>query len=55
MTSRDVADALADEGIQIDHRIVLLDPPIKHLGVYQVDVKLAPEVVAKVKVWVVAK
>ena len=26
-----------------------------HLGVYTVDVRLAPEVVAKVKVWVVAK
>jgi large subunit ribosomal protein L9 len=55
VTSRDIADSLADEGIQIDHRKVLLDPPIKHLGVHQVEVKLAPEVVAKVKVWVVAK
>lgn len=55
VTNRDIADALAEEGIEIDHKKVVLDQPLKHLGVYQVDVKLAPEVTAKVKVWVVAK
>jgi large subunit ribosomal protein L9 len=55
VTSRDVADALHEEGVEIDHRKILLDQPIKHLGVYTVDVKLATEVIAKVKVWVVAK
>lgn len=55
VTIRDIADALAEEGIEIDHKKIVLDQPIKHLGVYTVDVKLATEVVAKVKVWVVAK
>lgn len=55
VTARDIADALHDEGIEVDHRKVLLDHPIKHLGVYSVDIKLAPEVIAKLKVWVVAK
>jgi len=55
VTARDIADALAEEGVQVDHRKVLLQQPIKHLGVYHVDIKLAPEVVAQVKVWVVAK
>ncbi|MBM4397159.1 MAG: 50S ribosomal protein L9 [Deltaproteobacteria bacterium] len=55
VTTRDIADALAEEGIELDHRKVVLDAPIKNLGVFHVDVKLAPEVVAKVKVWVVAK
>jgi large subunit ribosomal protein L9 len=55
VTNRDIADALAEEGVEVDHRKVHLDPPIKNLGVFTVDVKLAPEVVAKVKVWVVAK
>ncbi len=55
VTVRDIADALAEEGITIDHKKIVLDEPIKHLGVYTVDVKLATEVVAKVKVWVVAK
>ncbi len=55
VTIRDIADALAEEGIVVDHKKIVLDSPIKHLGVYTVDVKLAAEVVAKVKVWVVAK
>jgi len=55
VTIRDIADALAEEGIEIDHRKIVLDQPIKHLGVYSVEVKLSTDVVAKVKVWVVAK
>lgn len=55
VTSRDIAAALADEGFEIDHRAIRLDNPIKHLGIYHVEVKLAPEVIAQVKVWVVAK
>jgi len=55
VTNRDVADALAEEGVQIDHRTIQLEMPIKDLGAFEVPVKLAPKVVAMVKVWVVAK
>ncbi|NOZ00400.1 MAG: 50S ribosomal protein L9 [Deltaproteobacteria bacterium] len=55
VTTRDITVALADEGFEIDHRKVKLESPIKHLGIYHVDVKLATDVAAQVKVWVVAK
>jgi len=55
VTTRDITAALADEGFEIDHRKIKLESPIKHLGIYHVDVKMAAEVVAQVKVWVVAK
>ncbi len=55
VTARDIAAALADEGFEVDHRAIRLDNPIKQLGIYRVEVKLAPEVIAQVKVWVVAK
>ena len=55
VTNRDIAVALAEEGFSIDHRQISLEAPIKHLGIFYADVKLAPDVVAKVKVWVVAK
>jgi large subunit ribosomal protein L9 len=55
VTSRDIADALADEGIEVDHKRIVLEAPIKNLGIYHVDVKLGFELIAKVKVWVVAK
>jgi large subunit ribosomal protein L9 len=52
---RDIADALKEQGVPVDHRKIVLAEPIKSLGMFTVDVKLAHDVVAKLKVWVVAK
>ncbi|MGM0574630.1 MAG: 50S ribosomal protein L9 [Myxococcota bacterium] len=54
VTSKDIAQALTDEGIDIDRRRILLDQPLKALGVYEVGVKLHRGVRAQIKVWVVA-
>lgn len=54
VTTKDIADALLDEGIQIDRRQISLDGPLKSLGVYEVDVKLHRDVSATIKVWVVS-
>ena len=54
VTSRDIADALANEGMTIDSRKISLDTPLKALGVYEVSVKLHRDVVSQLKVWVVA-
>jgi large subunit ribosomal protein L9 len=55
VTSRDVEAALAEKGVRIDRKKIHLDEPIKSLGVYTLDVKLAADVTAKLKLWVVAK
>jgi large subunit ribosomal protein L9 len=55
VTARDIAQALGSQGITVDHTQVVLEEPIKQLGVYQIPVKLHQEVEASVKVWVVAK
>jgi large subunit ribosomal protein L9 len=55
VTSRDVEEALAEKGVKIDRRKIVLDEPIRSLGVYTLDVKLAHDVIGKIKVWVVAK
>ena len=55
IASHDIAQALKEEGLEIDKNIILLAEPIKALGIYEVDVKLHPEVPAKVKVWIVKK
>ncbi|MDD2752257.1 MAG: 50S ribosomal protein L9 [Candidatus Omnitrophica bacterium] len=55
ISAHDVAEALKEEGFEIDKNIILLDEPIKSLGIYEVSVKLHPEVIAKVKIWVVKK
>ena len=53
VTSQNIADLLADNGFDIDKKKIVLEDPIKALGVYDVPVKLAPEVTGVVKVWVV--
>lgn len=53
VTSADIAEALQKEGIVVDKRRIQLAEPIKSLGIYTVPVRLHPEVVAEVKVWVV--
>ena len=55
ITAQDIAAALKEEGFDIDKNLIDLAEPIKSLGIYEVPVKLHPEVLAKVKVWVVKK
>lgn len=53
VTSHDIAKAVSDQGFQVDHRQVILEEPIKKLGVYTVPVRLHREVEVAIKVWVV--
>jgi len=53
VTSSDISAMLAEEGIEIDRRIIDLPEPIKALGVYNVPIKLHADVIAHVKVKVV--
>jgi large subunit ribosomal protein L9 len=53
VTSQDVAQLLQEKGFDIDRRKIVLEEPIKALGIYEVSIKLHSDVVAKVKVWVV--
>jgi len=55
VTSSDIADALAAQGIEIDRRKILLDQPIKTLGEHEVDIKLNAGVNALIKVSVVSE
>lgn len=53
VTSQDIAQLLAEKGFDIDKRKIVLDEPIKALGVYTVPIKLHSEVETNVRVWVV--
>jgi large subunit ribosomal protein L9 len=55
VTNRDIADQLKKAGIEIDHRWVQLDAPVKALGKYETSVRLAAGVTATMKFWVVSK
>ncbi len=51
--SADIAEQLADQGFEVDKRVIELEQPIKAIGVYKVPVRLHPNVHAEVRVWVV--
>jgi large subunit ribosomal protein L9 len=55
VTTRDIAEALQQQGVTIDSKKIHLDEPIKALGLTEVSIKLGRGVQAKIKVWVVKK
>jgi large subunit ribosomal protein L9 len=55
VTSRDIAEAMKEQGVTVDARKIHLAEPIKALGMTEVQVKLGRGVSANVKVWVVKK
>ncbi|MGI6727116.1 MAG: 50S ribosomal protein L9 [Anaerovoracaceae bacterium] len=51
ITSKDIAENLMEQHkIEIDKRKIALDNPIKQTGEHTVEVKLHPEIIAKLKV-----
>lgn len=50
VTNRDVADALAGQGIEVDRAKIQLEEPLRSLGTHRVEVRLLPEVRAHVTV-----
>jgi large subunit ribosomal protein L9 len=55
VTTQHIADLLAKQGFVVDRRDIMLEEPIKALGVYTVPIKIEREIVANLKVWVVKK
>ena len=53
--AHEIAEVLKAEGFAINKNIIDLAEPIKSLGIYEIPVKLHPDVTAMVKLWVVKK
>jgi len=53
ITNQNIAELLAEKGFEIDRKKIILDEPLKALGVFEIPIKLHTHVEAKVKVWVV--
>ncbi|MBR1867507.1 MAG: 50S ribosomal protein L9 [Clostridia bacterium] len=54
ITSKEIAEKLADDGFEVDKKKILLKEPIKNAGSYTVEIKFLPDVVSSVKVKVEA-
>jgi len=55
VTSSDIEAALTKDGFDISKKNIIIEDPIKNLGVYTVSIKIAKAVDANIKVWVVAE
>jgi len=53
VTAADIAQQLAQQGFEIEKRMVDLHEPIRALGVYRVPVRLHADVKPEIKVWVI--
>jgi len=55
ITTTEIAHALKEEGFDIDKNSIVLEEPIKTLGIFEIPIQLHPEVSAKIKLWIVKK
>lgn len=55
VTPQMIADELSLRGYDVDRRSIVIEEQIKTLGVFDVKVKLHPEVVTNLKVWVISE
>jgi len=53
VTAQNIAELLDEKGYEVERRAIHLEDPIRELGVYNIEVRLHPEVAAAVKLWVV--
>lgn len=53
VTSMDIENYLKENGIEVDRKKIVLEEPIKNLGMFTVPIKLHPDVTSQLKVWVV--
>jgi large subunit ribosomal protein L9 len=52
VTKRDIVEALAAEGVEIDRRCLELDDNIRSIGLFNVPVRIHKEVTGQIKVYV---
>ena len=55
ISESDILEAFEAEGQKIDKKSLVLENPVNDLGIFEVGVKLHPQVIAKVRLWVTKK
>ena len=53
ITSNDIQKALEVEGLNIDRNAIVLDNPIKALGIYHIVIQLTENFASEVKLYVI--
>ena len=53
VTVLDIHKSLEEKGVIVDRNTILLDEPIKALGIYHVPVRVAPKLTGDIKIYVI--
>ena len=53
VTALDIHKSLEEKGVTVDRNTILLDEPIKALGIYHVPVRVAPKLTGDIKIYVI--
>ena len=53
VTALDIHKSLEQKGVIVDRNTILLDEPMKALGIYHVPVRVAPELTGDIKIYVI--
>lgn len=52
VTAADIVKSLEVESFKIDKNAILLEKPIEELGIFEIEIKIHPEIKTKVRLWV---
>jgi large subunit ribosomal protein L9 len=55
VSETEILEALEAEGQIIDKKALVLEKPVDDLGIFEIGVKLHPQVIAKIRLWVTKK
>ena len=55
VSETEILEALEAEGHKIDKKSLVLEKPVDDLGIFDIGVKLHPQVIAKIRLWVTKK
>ncbi len=55
VSETEILDALEAENHKIDKKCLVLEKPVDDLGIFEIGVKLHPQVIAKIRLWVTKK
>lgn len=55
VSETEIIEALKEEGFEIDKKTLVIDKPLEELGIFEVGIKVHPEVIARIKLWVTKK
>lgn len=55
VTEAEILKALEAEGQKIDRKALVIEKSIEELGIFEIGIKLHPEVIVKIRLWVTKK